>query len=100
MNKFLTTITTAARKVGQFIKRNAAKAAAVVTAGSIALGAQVAKADYAIMSSDGSGNISFTPGGLVTPIITGVVAAVTAGAALVLIGVGVRWVYRAIKMSK
>ena len=61
------------------------------------LGALPARADYAIVSTDGSGNVTFTPGSLVTPILTGVVAAVASAAALIVLAVGVRWIYRMVK---
>lgn len=48
----------------------------------------------------GTGDVTFTPGGLVTPIIAGVIAAIGAGAALMIVTVGIRWVYRTIKGSK
>lgn len=52
---------------------------------------------YTFVSSDSNGEITFTPTGLVTPILTGAIAAVGAGAALVVLGIGVRWIYRAFK---
>ena len=61
------------------------------------LSALPARADYAIVSTDGSGNVTFTPGSLVTPILTGVVAAVASAAALIVLAVGVRWIYRMVK---
>ena len=61
------------------------------------LAALPARADYSIVSTDGSGNVTFTPGSLVTPILTGVVAAVASAAALIVLAVGVRWIYRMVK---
>lgn len=57
---------------------------------------------YAITNivSYADGEVTFSPGGLVTPIISGVVAAVGAAIALVLIAVGVRWIYKMIKGAK
>jgi hypothetical protein len=52
---------------------------------------------YDSAQADSNGNVTFTPQGLLTPIITGAIAAVAAGAAMVVLGVGVRWIYRAIK---
>ncbi len=57
----------------------------------------MARASYDIVSTDGSGNVTFTPGSLVTPILTGVVAAVGSAAALIVLAVGVRWIYRMVK---
>ena len=59
-----------------------------------------ARADYAIVSTDGSGNVSFTPGGMVTPIIVGVVAAICAVTALVVLWVGARWLWKCTKGAK
>jgi len=56
-----------------------------------------ARADYSIVSADGSGNVTFTPGSLVAPILTGVVSAVASAAALIVLAVGVRWIYRMVK---
>jgi hypothetical protein len=56
-----------------------------------------ARAGYDIVTTDGSGNVTFTPGSLVTPILTGVVAAVGSAAALIVLAVGVRWIYRMVK---
>jgi hypothetical protein len=56
-----------------------------------------ARAGYDIVSTDGSGNVTFTPGSLVSPILTGVVAAVGSAAALIVLAVGVRWIYRMVK---
>lgn len=72
----------------------------VAVLGLLVLGVQSASAQYAIVSSDASGNITFTPSGLVTPVITGVIACVTASAALVLIWIGVKWLYRVLKGAK
>lgn len=44
-----------------------------------------------------NGDVSFVPSALVGPVVTGVVAAVSAGAVLVVISVGVRWIYRQVK---
>lgn len=52
---------------------------------------------YTFVSSDSNGEVTFAPTGLVTPILTGAIAAVGAGAALVVLSIGVRWVYRAFK---
>jgi hypothetical protein len=56
-----------------------------------------ARAGYDIVSTDGSGNVTFTPGSRVSPILTGVVAAVGSAAALIVLAVGVRWIYRMVK---
>ncbi len=61
------------------------------------LAALPARADYAIVSTDGSGNVTFTPGSLVTPILPGVVAAGAAAAALSVLAVGGLWIYRRVK---
>jgi len=61
----------------------------------LAMSAQAA--GYTILSADTDGVITFTPTGLVTPIITGVVACVCAAASLVVLWVGVRWLFRVIK---
>ena len=45
-----------------------------------------------------NGEVGFTPENLVGPVVTGVVAAVGAGAVLVVISVGVRWIYRMVKV--
>lgn len=80
------------------VVRKAALAVAVV--GLTVLGAAHASAQYSIVSSDGSGNVSFTPSALVVPVITGVIACVAASAALVLIWIGVKWLYRVLKGAK
>lgn len=59
-----------------------------------------ASAEYSIVTADSNGNVTFDPSGIVAPIITAVVAAVGSAAALFLIAVGVRWLYRMIKGSK
>jgi hypothetical protein len=59
-----------------------------------------AHADYGIVSTDGSGNISFTPGVIVLVLIGVAVATVVSAAALVLVWMGVKWIYRIIKGSK
>lgn len=61
------------------------------------LGAPLSQAQ--IVAYDGT-NVTFAPASLVTPIATGVIAAIVAGTALFIIFVGVRWVYRATKLSK
>lgn len=59
-----------------------------------------ASAQYAIVSADSSGNITFSPSALVTPVITGVIACVISAAALVLLWIGVRWLYKVLHGSK
>lgn len=58
-------------------------------------------AQSALVAYDGqTGAVSFTPSVAVTPVITGVVAAITAGLALFVAVVGIRWIYRTLKGSK
>jgi len=74
---------------------------AVAAVGAVMLlGAAQAQAQYNIVSSDASGNISFTPSGLVQPIIVGVIACITGATSLVLIWIGVKWLYRVVKGAK
>lgn len=61
--------------------------------------ANSASAAYDIVT-ESSGTISFAPGVLVTAIITGVIAAVASAAALVVISLGVRWLFRMLKGAK
>lgn len=59
------------------------------------------KSAAAIVSyNDGTGEVTFSPGDVVTPVITGVIAAVGAAAALFVIAIGIRWLYRMVKTSK
>lgn len=72
--------------------------AALVAALVFGLGS-VAQAAYPIVT-ESSGTLTFAPSELVTPVITGAVAAVVSAAALVLLSVGVRWIYRLVKGSR
>lgn len=80
-------------------KSMARRAMALLALAFLSLAPMVARADYAIVS-ESSGTVTFTPGVLCTPIITGVVAGVGSAAALVVLWVGVRWLYRVFKGSK
>ncbi|HEX2980572.1 MAG TPA: hypothetical protein VHO48_09955 [Anaerolineaceae bacterium] len=66
----------------------------------VLLATMPARAAYTVVTEDGSGNITFAPSGMVTPIITGVVAAICAATALVVLWIGARWLYRALKGAK
>lgn len=58
-------------------------------------------AQAAFVEVDGTtGEITFTPGDVLDPVITAVVAAVVAAVALFVIFVGTRYVYRALKTGK
>ena len=59
-----------------------------------------ASAQYAIVTSDSSGNITFSPSQLVTPVITGVIACVISAASLVLLWIGVKWLYKVLHGSR
>lgn len=86
-------VKTAGRKVAAYV-------APVGVAVGVALGSSTpASAAYDIVT-ESSGTISFAPGVLVTAIITGVIAAVAASAALVVISLGVRWLFRMLKGAK
>lgn len=78
------------------------KLAAVVAAVAVVLsfGAQNAQAAYDIVTSDSNGNVSFVPSALSGPIITAVIAAVGSAAALFVIALGVRWLYKMMRGSK
>lgn len=89
-------VVTGARMLLAFVCRGGPRAVAFALVTLFALTAP-AWAAYDIVSTDGSGNVTFTPGSLVTPILTGVVAAVGSAAALVVLAVGVRWIYRMVK---
>ena len=62
-----------------------------------ALVAQTVQAGIDVVSYSETGGVTFTPGGLVTPVITGVIAIVGAVAALWVITAGVRWLKGMIK---
>jgi hypothetical protein len=53
-----------------------------------------------IITYSGTNGVTFHPGTVVTPVITGVIAAVGAAAALFVIAVGIRWLYGMVKTSK
>lgn len=59
-----------------------------------------AKADYSIATVDSNGNVTFTPGALVVPILTGVAAGIVSAAGLVVLWVGARWLFRVLKGAK
>jgi hypothetical protein len=63
----------------------------------IALGITSAQAGFDVVSYSETGGVTFTPGGLVTPVITGVVAIIGGVAALWVINAGVRWLRSFIK---
>lgn len=64
----------------------------------LAMPERVARATgYDIVSVASDGTISFSPGSLVVAIITGAIAAVASAAALVVLSIGVRWMYRLVK---
>ena len=50
--------------------------------------------------TEATGAVSFEPGGVVTPVITGVIAAVGAAAALFIISLGIRWLYKLVRGAK
>lgn len=63
--------------------------------------ANTASAQYNFVTQDSTtGEISFTPADLVAPIVTAVIAAIAASAALFVLYTGVRWLYKVIKGSK
>jgi len=72
------------------------KAAGLFVALMVAAVVGVTNAQAALVTYT-SGEVTFTPSEIITPIITGVIAAVGAAASLVVISVGVRWLYRAVK---
>jgi len=47
-----------------------------------------------------TGVVTFTPSEVVTPVITGLIAAIGAAAAVFVIVVGIRWIYRMAKGAK
>lgn len=59
--------------------------------------AQAALSDIVAYSS---GAVTFAPENAATPIITGIIAAIGVSAAIYVIWVGLRWVYRLIKGAK
>ena len=63
----------------------------------LALASQKAQAAIDIVAYSESGGVTFTPGGLVTPVITGVILIVGAVAALWVINAGVKWLRGFIK---
>jgi hypothetical protein len=52
-----------------------------------------------VVTSDGT-NVVFAPAALTTPVITGIVAAIVAGTAIVVLLWGVSLVYKALRKSK
>ena len=94
--KILNRIGTAGQAVGNSVKRNAGK---LVAAGAVVGAFAASKAQAAMdIVTYSNGEVAFTPENLVGPVVTGVVAAVGAGAVLVVISVGVRWIYRMVKV--
>lgn len=60
-----------------------------------------AQAQYDFVAQDGTtGEISFDPGSLVAPIVTAIIAAIAASAAIFVLFMGVRMLFRVIKGSK
>jgi hypothetical protein len=49
---------------------------------------------------DATGNVTFTPGDLVSKVVVAIVAAVGAALAIGIISLGVRWIYRMVKGAK
>ena len=68
----------------------------LVGGGLLAAASQKASAISDIVTYS-NGDVTFVPSALVSPVVTGVIAAVSAGAVLVVISVGVRWIYRQVK---
>ena len=54
----------------------------------------------ALISSDTSGNITFSPGFLTTELITVVTTAIAAAVGLYFAWMGTRWIYRIVKGTK
>lgn len=79
------------------ILRKINRAAAGLVALALCLFVNNAQAAYNIVAADSNGDVTFTPSVLGVPILTAVVAAVGSGAALVVIAIGVAWVYRMFK---
>ena len=53
-----------------------------------------------IVSLDGSGNVVFSPGSMVRLVLVGVIAAIGCGTSLVVLWIGVRWLWRAAAVSQ
>jgi len=66
----------------------------------VAVGAMQANAALSDVVSYASGEVTFAPSNVVTPVITGIIAAIGAAAAIFVIVVGIRWIYRTAKSSK
>ena len=84
------------RKLGNIARNSKAAKVALVGAGIMAAASQKASAISDIVTYS-NGDVTFVPSALVSPVVTGVIAAVSAGAVLVVISVGVRWIYRQVK---
>jgi len=98
MNSMFNTSLSVARKALVVVKKTAVRVALAAVGVAFAVGQ--ASAQYNIVASDASGNITFTPSGLVQPIIVGVIACITGATSLVLIWIGVKWLYRVVKGAK
>jgi hypothetical protein len=65
----------------------------------LAASANAAATDLVTYTAE-TGAVTFAPGGVVTPVITGVIAAVTAAAALFVISLGIRWLYKLVRGAR
>ena len=99
--KMIGTIKQWAGRVGgaakQLATNGTAKFAALLALG-LSLMAFNAQAQSSIVTESG-GTVTFTPSAVVGPVITATVAAIAAAATLVILFMGIRWVYRAIKVK-
>lgn len=66
----------------------------------VSLGNQAMADGYTIVTQGTDGTITFTPGTLTVAIIAGAILAVASSAALFVLALGVRWLYRVIKGAK
>lgn len=70
----------------------------VLLAGLAMLGLAFSSAQAAFVAYDGTtGVVTFTPGDALTPLMTGLVAAVLAGVAVFVLFTGIRWIYSILK---
>jgi len=56
-----------------------------------------AQAAYTIVAVDSNGEVTFTPSGMVVPILIGVAAAIVSATGLIVLWKGARWLWKVIK---
>lgn len=86
------------RKIGGFIRGKVALVATLAVVGVSTVAN--AQSSTPLVAYDETTGVTFSPAGLVTPVITGVVAAIIACVSLVILWNGAKWMYRVFKGSK